>query len=287
MEKIIIHCNSAQRSVGTSSDFTFDISQELGKIINNDGSNYNQVALLAFNMPKSYYLINDSNDLMTLVEFSDATPPVQKNTPIYISHGNYSANSLVTEIKKQFGLAGLLRSYDITFSSSTGKLTFTITGPVLSTSRQTQFIFPATYPIAGLHRIIGFNHPSQTPINYFTSNILTSPNVINLQLATSVKLYTDMTSDEGGLLSSIIADNTDFSSITWHNNTPNYTSRRLTNSLSKTARFWLLNGDTNLPLDLNGLNFNFVVILWKDFGASYYKTMLADYKIKQALDNLD
>ena len=254
MNKTVIHINSAQRASGTSQNFTIDIGSQLALM---DSSQTDQtpdsIAVLSFNMPKSYYLINSSNNTWQVNE--NGTLHTVTLTP-----GNYSATTLVTEIKTRMTSAGLAYTYNTIFSSITGRLTWTASNV---TGAQPSFIFPSTS--FGIYRIIGFDR-GQTAV--FSANSLTSTNIINLQLANSISVMSNLTSNEGGLLATIVNNTADFSSITYNNSCPEFTSRQLTtgtnaSTIIKNPTFYLLNNETGLELDLNGLNWSMVLVLYR------------------------
>ena len=123
--------------------------------------------------------------------------------------------------------------------------------------------------VSNLGLVIGFD----LEVYAFTNNALASVNVVNLQLTNTIELMSDIV--EKSTLSVIIPDNTDFSVITYNEQNAAFASHPLTITNVRNARFYLLDGNTSQPLDLNGLNFNFTFAIYKKI--NYFK---ADRKLE-------
>ena len=80
-----VYMNSRNRASGTHSDFTYEID------FMGESSKYTNVVVLSATIPKSYYLIDDTNDTFTLNEDTG-------NKTITITHGNYDIDSFRTEL---------------------------------------------------------------------------------------------------------------------------------------------------------------------------------------------
>ena len=133
-EKEIFYVSSVDRLSGSSSNFLYKFA------FSNNTGNYDTVAVLSAAIPKSYYLISSYNDEFTLSE--NGTDVV-----ITVTSGNYSLTSwknTLTTLLNNNSPNGWI--YTVTFpspnsGSSTGKLTFTVSGnsgiqPIFTFSEQ-------------------------------------------------------------------------------------------------------------------------------------------------------
>ena len=77
-----------------------------------------EVVVLNAQIPVSFYVINDYNNVLTISGLGIST------TSITIDTGNYNANTLITELKSQFISAGILFS-NIKINKNSGKMIFT------------------------------------------------------------------------------------------------------------------------------------------------------------------
>jgi len=252
LEKDIVYVNSANRSLASSAtyDFTIDLTQYIRPNID-----YDTVTLLNFACPKSYYLITNLNNTFIVTEGAF-------NTTITIPNGNYSFSTMVGTLTT--ALQACHWTYSVAASSTTGTYIFSVSG----NTGQPIFNFSGNSPYA----IIGFNQTSYT----FTTNRLASPNIVNFQLTNTIQLMTDMVLRN--LLAVIIPDDPDFSTITYSEFAPAYTSQNLQNNYKvSSARFWLLDGNTGQLLNLNGLNFNFTFAIYKK--NIYYSKQLENLRL--------
>lgn len=250
LEKDIVYVNSANRSSGSTHDFYIDLSQQIKPNID-----YDTVTVLNFACPKSYYLITSLNNTFTVTEGAF-------NTTITIPNGNYSFSTMASE------LTTLLQSchwtYTVTTLSSTGTYLFSVSG----NTGQPIFNFSGSSPYA----IIGFDQTSYT----FSANKLTSPNIVQFQLTSTIQLMSDVVNKN--VFATIVPNDPDFSTITYNEYAPAYTSQDLLPGYKVTsARFYLLDGNTGAPLDLNGINFSFTFAIYKK--NIYFSKQLENLKI--------
>lgn len=259
--KDIVYVNSAYRVSGTSNNFTIDLSSQISY-----PNNYDRVALLAFSCPKSYYLINDTNDNFVISEPSPAN-----SKTIVLTHGNYSLTSIVAHLNSIIAAAGLNYTYTITKDTSLGKITITVSS---NSGNQPSFIFSDSSP----YGILGFNKTTYTTV----ANVLTSPNVVNLQLTNTIQLMSNIA--DKSLLSTIIPDTSDFSIILYNEQNASFASKKCLLKNVSSASFWLLDGNNGKPLDLNGLNYNFKFVIYKQ--NDYYRKALNEITIRNALSDL-
>jgi hypothetical protein len=79
-----------------------------------------EVIVLNAQIPVSFYVINEYNNVLTISGAGVLTASITCDT------GNYNANTLITELKSQFTNAGVLFS-NIKINKNSGKLVFTAT----------------------------------------------------------------------------------------------------------------------------------------------------------------
>ena len=77
-----------------------------------------EVIVLNAQIPVSFYVINDYNNVLTISGSGILT------TTITIDTGNYNANTLISELKSQFLTSGVVFS-NIKINKNSGKLVFT------------------------------------------------------------------------------------------------------------------------------------------------------------------
>ena len=148
----IEYVDSDYRKSGTSSNFLYDLPPR----------DFDSVAVISANVPKSYYLIQSVNNTITFTE--NGTPRT-----LTVPAGNYSVYDFITVLKSLLNTGALV--YDITYNKYTAKLTFTATGGTFNS-----LSFPAN---SSLYRQAGFDYDS---VNLVMGNSLTSKNVVLFQL---------------------------------------------------------------------------------------------------------
>lgn len=242
-DKQIIYVSSQKRIYGSSSNFSirFDVT--------NNGDSYDHVGVLYASIPKSYYLITQYNDEFILTEGL-------LSVNIHIPIGNYT----LTVWKKT--LSDLLNSnspnnftYVVDFPGTNaigiGKLTFTVSGNGLT---QPQFTFNEY-----LYKQMGFTQGTYS----FVNNTLVSINVINLQLIDALFINSDICNNKSNsVLQEIYSNNDDFANITYQATSIDAYSKKIAIKNNDVYSFYLT--DTNgFDIDLNGLDYNFTLILYK------------------------
>jgi hypothetical protein len=256
LEKDIVYVSSSNRISGISNDFTIDLSSQI-RVPNN----YDSATLLSASIPLSYYLFTEANNQFDVIES-------KSQTTITIPLGNYSITQLVVLLRTAFAECAF--TYTINFSVNTGKITFSVSG----NDEQPILDFTDNSP----YSILGFTKAAYE----FVSNTLTSPNVVNVQPTSTIELMTDMV--ERSVLSVIIPNASNFSVINYNEQNPAFASHSLARTNFQSAHFYLINGNTGEPLNLNGLDFNFVFAIYKK--NSYYKTMLIDKQLEMLERNI-
>lgn len=259
LEKDIVYVSSSQRLSGTSDNFTIDLSDQI-RVPNN----YDSATLLSASIPLSYYLFTEANNEFEITES-------KTTSSIVIAPGNYSITQLVTLLRSAFA-ASCLYTYTINFNTNTGKLTFAVTG---NSGVQPIFDFSLSN---SPYTVLGF-----TQENYeFVANSLTSPNIVNVQPTNTIELMTDIV--DKSVLSVIIPNTGNFSVINYNEQNPAFAAHPLARTNVQSAHFYLINGNTGQPLNLNGLNFNFVFVIYKK--NNYYKTMLIEKHLEMLERNI-
>lgn len=111
-ERIRAVINSANRLVSgdSSGDFTFSFNDTVNRI--------SEISIEKIEIPFSFYVINSTNNVLTFNDAADS---------ITITPGNYTGSSLTTEMNIRLAIAFAGQSPNVTFSSSTYKLTITKT----------------------------------------------------------------------------------------------------------------------------------------------------------------
>lgn len=218
--------------------------------------------MLNFSCPKSYYLINNSNNTFVLTE--DKT-----SYDIILTNGNYDVNTLKTELKTK--LSGHSYSYDVAYDRRTNKYTFSVSNNL--TQPYFNFLNSNTY------LILGFEFK-----NYqFVADTLTSENVCYLQYTGSLLLCCDFV--KGGILAQIVPNTSDFSYITYEENNPTFASHEVNRQDIKEGTFYLLDAKTQEQIDLNGIDFTFSFALYKK--NVYFQSMLQDRKLQLELESIN
>ncbi len=258
LSKDIVYVSSKNRLQGTSSNFTINLTSQI-----RNPNQYDRLSLLSFSCPKSYYLINSTNNIFTVNENGVITT-------ITLPVGNYSYTTMTTQLATS--LAGLTNSYTITNSYLTGKFRFVATPAAV----QPIFTFGTNSPYA----VLGFDISST---NTFTAGALVSTNVVNFQLTNTIQLMSNIV--DKNLLATIIPDNVDFSTLSYNEVNSIFASKQLVGTNITNANFYLIDGITGQVLDLNGLDFAFKFVIYKQ--NDYYRTLLNDKKIKALEKALD
>ena len=243
-DKECFYVSSVNRLSGTSSSF----SHKFGNV---QKKNYDSVCVLAASIPKSYYLITTDNDEFILTENGSSVD-------IHIPVGNYTIsawkNTLINVLNTN---SPNNWTYSIDFNVggsvvNTGKLRFSVSG---NSSIQPQFTF-SEY----LYKQMGFNPGTYT----FNNDALTSGNVINLQLLDAVFINSDIcTNRHDSVLQEIYSNNGDYSNITYLATAPLAYAKKMMSNTSNVYSFYLTNV-YGQPIDLNGLDWNCTVLLYKE-----------------------
>lgn len=270
-QRYFAYINSNNRTSGTHSNFNYQIP------VNTYG-NVDRVALIQCDIPKSYYLINSTNNTFQLYENGTTTNVV-------LQSGCYNVSQIIVEITRALNAATILSAtstYSVSFPSATspqtGKFTFLLTSTV--NTHVIRFVFTTQ-----VYEQMGFNLNSTntlpytgTPFTYST----TSVNVIKLQVESSLYIKTNLISDPTQVLSSVFASTAlDFSSIIFQQTTDIAAiSKEI--AVNKSNSYWFqITNEDNVIVDLNGINCNFVLVFYK---ANNFEKFVID-SIKYFIEN--
>jgi hypothetical protein len=262
----IIFINSYDRTIGSSDNFTVNISNQLKS--NHD---YEKISLVNCSIPKSYYLINNTSNELIINESG-----IDKY--IYIQNGNYSLLSLCSWLNNSANLSpyGIIYTYNFNPNIQTGKITISVTG---NSGNNVIFKF-ANDNNPGL--ILGF----EEEINYtFNSNII-SPNICNMELTNSISICSDIVENE--ILFSITPNVLAYNYINYQNNSLDITSKKINRQIRNNIRIYLLDNISGKAINLNGVNMSLSIVLFSsDIKNVYYKVKLEEYLLNNYMKKLD
>lgn len=242
IKRQIYYINSRNRLSGSDSDFLYKIEQPAG-------SEFNRVVVLNVSIPKSYYMIQSGQNTFTLDENGT-------EYTITLDIGNYTRSSFKSRLQTLLNATGAYTytiSIPSTANADTGKYTFNVTD---NGGIQPKFIFTSY-----VFEQMGFN---QNSTNTFSGDTLESTNVINLQLESTLLIHSDIASSglDNVLQQVYSQDEATFSHIIFNDYDIEAYKKNITNR-TNTYRFWLTNEDNN-KMELNGLNWNMTLLLFKD-----------------------
>jgi len=250
------HCrtyaiNSTNRESGTDSNFAYNINIPYNK-------KYDKVVILAANIPKSYYLIQEGDNSFILREMDE-------NIEIKIPPGNYNRRSF------QIIIQSLLNNnsrngwtYQISYPSSydqpdDGKYKFEVSG---------NFNFQPSLIMTKdeVYEQFGFDSES---INVFNQNEIYSKNVVKFQLEDVLYIHSDICVNDGNdnntndVLQIVYASSSNnFSNILYTCYDTEANSKNLRSQDGNLYNFSITN-ENNHPMNLNGLNITFTLMIYK------------------------
>lgn len=138
----------------SSSDFELELKEPIESGV---------YQLVYGSIPNTFYNVPSTNNMNKFVIFETDT-----EYTITITPGNYTASSLATELETQLDASAATNTFTVTYSSATGKLTFT------TNTSDVEFRF-GTYQYDSAE-ILGFNFETFTA----TTGGNEAPNVVNL-----------------------------------------------------------------------------------------------------------
>lgn len=263
----IFYVDSANRTSGTSSDFTYVLD-----IPKNE--TFTHACVLQASIPVSYYLVRKGLNTFTVIE--NGVP-----REVYIEEGNYSIFTFLNECKKQLNLnapkdvnQNNIITYDVTYDSIINKFTFTYVYSLSPAILIVKFRFNNS-----LNYQCGFDINKDYS---FTGDKLVSSNVVNFINENIVNIHSDLTDSHDGILQEIYSYNIPPSSNMVYILSTDFRaySKKLKTNHSNQFHFKLLDSDKNY-LDTNGQNIVFTVLL---YSISPYENNVQEY-IKYRIQN--
>ncbi len=249
--KQFYYINSDNRMTGSTSQFSVEV--QIPTL-----SNFDSICLTQASMPVSYYLIVDGSNTFGLIENG-------VETIITIVPGNYNINSfsiIISALLNAHSPNGW--TYTMTYANSftqnaTGKLTYTVTGN--SGNQPALHMNPNHNNLNYTYQQFGFDFAST---NTFVGNTLVSQNVVSFINENSIYVHCDLV-DNGSddILQEIYSSNTiALSMLSYSCPDVEAYSKGLRVNSTKIANFYLTD-ENNKPIDLNGLDWVFTIILYK------------------------
>ncbi len=190
-DNVIISLNS---HYGTKNNGTFlsDVFFPFkGILSDNQKIKKKYLTLLNAQIPVSFYIINEYNHRLTLKDVGGGG-----THNIDLDYGNYSGNSLITELTTKIN-AGYPHTVSITLSKSTGKLTFIFTG-------QTQFRADQST----INNIIGFDS-NTTGTNFimpYPMNLLGTKKIFIKSQILNIASYDSVNTNKTNIIATIPID---------------------------------------------------------------------------------
>ena len=199
-----------------------------------------------FELPISYYLINDTNDTLHYRYNSI-------DTSITITQGNYNATTLITELQQKFSDNGLTAT--IVLSNVSGKLDFRFSAPItditffynLSRNLMTILGFNAT--------ITGVSFIAPVPLNLLG---IMKVNICSNALAT-INNRTSSPNLSNNLIQTIAVNTTSWRQLTYINKT-SHAGRLKSKTLDNGIDVQLFDDDGNF-LELNSIDWSLTIQL--------------------------
>ena len=256
--------DSGERVSGTSGNF------QSAPIILTTINAYDTVVLSQCVIPKSYYNVPSGYNTFTLSENGSAKT-------ITIPAGNYNKNNMIPVLQTLLNAASSTgKTYTITYPNintqgDTGKYTFTITpwtpGDIYYFQFNSQNMFQQ----------LGFDASTTNTFNT-TTGILTSTNVINFQIISSIFITSDMCVEED-VFQEIYNVGTVVSQAYIYFNQTEYdlNSKRLLTNRNNSWTFVLLD-QLDRIIDLNGVDWQLSMVFYNR--NNYFDLARDDLKIK-------
>jgi hypothetical protein len=241
--KKLIYINSNNRDSGTHSDMGFKIDLK--------DHDVDSVVVLQANIPKSFYMVQNGYNTMTLSELgTDYT--------ITIPEGNYTRNNLRAVLTSlMIAASGNSWIYTVSFPSvnqvDLGKYTYTVSG---NGGDQPSLSFGS---VGNIHELLGFDSGST---NAFVGDSLTSKNVVKLMKEDSIYIHSDLVGGSAlTLLQEVYAEGKDFDHVVFINQNAELYAKPINSSYNNTYRFYITN-ENGESLNLNGLNWTMTLCIF-------------------------
>lgn len=225
---------------------------------------FNRVSLASLSVNKAYYLIDTAHHTFSLDENGSVAT-------VTLTIGNYSFDTLATELKTQLNAAGQW-TYTCEGDERIGKYDFTVSG---NGGLQPEFTFTT-----GLAEILGFEEDTYA----FVADALQSPNMVNLQKTVAILIWTNLCAENNGILERINASSNDYNAIVYSNPNHRWTGSQLAARGTTAAEFRVLDFELKEVLSLNGHHVHMTIALWREspLPALEFQRLRQDYLLTNA-----
>lgn len=270
-DKYFCYVNSHNRLNGTNYNFTYNV-QIPGNLI----GKINRVVVLDALIPKSYYLVQTNANTFTLTEGATS---VSISFPVGCYILSAFASTLQTLLNSNspntWSYTVTSPLANVTTASNTGKWIISVSGNTSQPSITVSSVF---------YEPFGF---AQSSTNTFSSNSLTSTNVVKLQSEDRVLLCSDVCVASGstdiGILQAIDGQSSpDFTSINYQCSQVEANAKYFM-SKGTTFKFVVTNEDGQ-ELQLNGLNISFTLLFYRENPVFDNINVIIDMLIKSLAD---
>jgi len=243
----IFYINSYNRLSGTNSNFSYKLPVDQTK-------NFNKVIVLQASVPKSYYLVSAGYNTFILRENSS-------DIIITVPVGNYNKDSFQTVLSNLLtsnslnGWVYTITSPNALKTADTSKYTILVSG----NSSQPSIVF--TNEHNNCYELLGLNSNST---NTFVANTLTSTNVINFSLESTLFIHSDICQNRftDNVLQEIYTPGVSYNSfIRYECITPEFYAKDYVGK-SDIYQFYLTDENGNM-IDTNGLNINITLCIFR------------------------
>jgi hypothetical protein len=246
-DNYIAYVNSYNKLVSTDSTSDFTVMINLPK-----NNNFNKVVVLQMAIPKSYYLVQNGYNTFHVYEPTNLTYHL-----VTLLAGNYTRVSFMAELTRGLNNAtpACAGIYTVTFSSSTGKWTYT---------ESTLLLSPSIITTNNLFEQLGF---SLNTTNTFVSlsgggSKVDSSNCVKLQQEDTLFVISDCSNALSGVLQEVYCNSSDYSNITFSQYNEDLYAKTFIRNNNNVFRFSLT--DENFrPINLNGLNMNMTLCFYR------------------------
>jgi hypothetical protein len=240
----IVYIDSDNRTSGVTNDFLYNLTFP-------DDLTFDKVVCLNALIPKSFYMVPTEFNKFQLLE-SGIT------TNVYMPAGNY-VNSTFANVLGATLTNASSQGWVYTVSypnglaeADTGKWSIKVSGNISQ---------PALIIADDMHYQLGLEDNST---NYFIGNQLISTNVIKLNIEDRLYVKSNLIDDTTGILFEVnLAPSLPFSTITYTNYAPEYSSKRTKGKTVGTAKFTLIGQSGNI-INLNGLDIQMTLLFYKE-----------------------
>jgi hypothetical protein len=259
LHKSILYINSANRISGTDGQFSISLP------VNNYLHEFDRVAVLAANIPKTFYQVQAGFNTFTLIEGAS-------NITVTVPAGTYSRSSFATAMSALL-TASSANSFtyavsipNTTASPETGKFTFSVTG---NGATQPAFRFSSQ----NIYEQFGFPANSTSS---FVGNTLVSSNVCNMSSENCLFIHSDICYNPvsgDNILQELYTGGIVYNSfINFSNQNVEYYAKPIYKK--STVYEFALTDEASNPINLNGINMLITLVLFK---TSRTNNMLEDF----------